>query len=85
MIDDNIKRGWALQYDGKYWSEFPSYDAKCVAPQGWGDDVRYIQISCRDEMPPSKTWFTYTNSPYEKEMKKGEWVFVEIRTSLSLV
>ena len=85
MIQDFIKRGWALHLDGKYWSEFPTWDAKCMASQGWGDDVQYIQVSRDDKKPPIKTWFTYSNSPYEKEMNKGEWVFIEIRTSLKVV
>lgn len=76
-------QGWALQHNGKYWGLL--YADGQSTQYGWTDDIDEIEISERDEKPPTKSWFTYLGSHYIPEMEKGEWVVVEITKGLKVV
>ena len=76
--------GWALGLNGKFWGLI--YSDGHSSEEGWTDDIDKIKIDSRsEEMPNSKTWFTYSGSHYENEMKKGEWYYIEVVKILTVI
>ena len=76
--------GWALCKEGMFWGCIYS-DARSTE-YGWVSEIDKIKLDTHSkEMPPTKTWFTYQNSHYAKEMNTGHWVVVEITKQLEIV
>jgi hypothetical protein len=71
------RSGWALVKDGKCWGCVYAKDGTTGEQMGWTDKPIHIKLDeVSKEKPPTKTWFTYSGSPYEAEMQEGEWVYV---------
>ncbi len=82
------KRGWILVRGDKFWGEVYPEDRSHgggSALYGWTNDIRKAQIAEHEKKPPHKGWFTYAGNTSEIErMSEGEWVQVEILTTLTL-
>ena len=82
------KRGWILVRDDKFWGEIYPEDRSHgggSAMYGWTNDIRKAQIAKHEKKPPHKGWFTYAGNTSEiRRMSEGEWVQVEILTTLTL-
>ena len=82
------KRGWILVRDDKFWGEIYPEDRSHgggSAMFGWTNDIRKAQIAEHEKKPTHKGWFTYASNASEiKRMSEGEWVQVEILTTLTL-
>lgn len=75
VIETSLE-GWVMMKEGKFWGEVYPSDGKSMAVMDWVDSFENARISKGKEKPPTKTWFTYSGSPYEAEMQEGEWVYV---------
>lgn len=89
LAPQNFKKcGWILVRDDKFWGEVYPGDRSHgggSALYGWTNDIRKAQISEHEKKPPHKGWFTYAGNTSEIErMSEGEWVQVEILTTLTL-
>ena len=82
------KRGWILVRDDKFWGEIYPEDRSHggdSAMYGWTNDIRKAQIAEHEKKPTHKGWFTYAGNTSEiRRMSEGEWVQVEILTTLTL-